>query len=412
MRYGVVAITLGYVVSAVLLASCSDSSSGKQEGVFAYWDNNEEEDALLPDGELKQLVPPWDPNGQMCIFRDGSGRFATPYDPTLPSQHNPGGLKPYHDPPIGLDVWDQHGNFTGQTIFVPGPYALPGSTIGGDIPPDATGNFNNDGTYTGCAFDSAGRLFAADLGSAQGSSASPDQGRIVEWFPPDYQSYCIIDGPTEGGVGPHHVDGTGGLRNPGIFATDESDNLYVPESGNGRVLRYAATALPRSVADCGPDGLLSPPAARVPFITGTGGVPGGIARDPTCDCWAVSNILGSPAVGFFDNDGQPTAVKGSIPAGPYNPFGVAVTPGGDLFFVDISLSCDANGCNTVDYGGGVFRVTFQGGVPSAPERIIGGLDFPTSVTVCDSSQQLCPEPPAGAAPPDTGPAPGGGGSQG
>jgi hypothetical protein len=421
-------------------------------GVFVYWDQNEEEDARLPNGALQQLVPPWDPNGQMCIFPpgfgpSGGGGFVVGYNPTLASQHNLGSLKPLKNPPVGEVVWDRQGNFTGKVIYVPGPYALPGSDIGGDIPPDpnrtfctngttpgscnsdadcpggaCSGTFNDNGSFTGCAFDSHGRLFAADIGQAQGSLAPPAQGRIIEWFPPDYTDFCIIIGPTEGGdaAGRHHVNGTGGLKNPGLMAVDPEDNLYIPESGRSRVIRVDHTAIPSTPQDCGPDNLLVPNAAFTVFINGAGTIPSGIARDPTCssvgsNCWAVTNVLsnalGGAAVSWFDDAGHPTTVKGPIPRAGVSPFGVAISPNGDTFFVDIGLTCGANGCDTIDGGGGVFKVTFTGGVPSPPVRIIGGLNFPTSVTVCDASQQVCPEPASAATPiiqptPNTQPTPG------
>ncbi len=413
--------------------------------VFVYWDQNEEEDALLPSGQLAQMVPPWDPNGQMCIFPtgfgpNGGGGFVVGYNPTLPNQHNLGGVKPLKNPPVGEAVWDRNGNFTGQTIFVPGPYALPGSNIGGDIPPNAastfctngtttgscttdadcpggacSGVFNDNGSFTGCAFDSKGDLFAADIGQAQGSTSSPDQGRIIEWFPPNYDSFCIIIGPTQDGVGPHHVNGTGGLRNPGAMAVDPEDNLYVPESGNFRILKFDHSSLPSGPQDCGADGLLVPPAKYKVFIQGAG-VPAGIARDPTCstettNCWAVTNILsslGPNAISWFDDAGHATKVKGPVPKGPYSPFGVAVSPTGDVFFIDIGLTCGTNGCGTLDDGGGLFKVTFTNGVPATPVKIAEGLNFPTSVTVCDTSTQVCPVP-VSQATPVIQPTPGGGG---
>lgn len=363
--------------------------------VYVYWDQNEEEDALTPDGQLTQLVTPWDPNGQMAIFPDESGRFVIPYDPTLPSQHNPGSFRPVKYPPIGLAVYDRLGNFTGQTIFVPGPYA------GGDIPPTKSGIYNDNGTFEGAVFDAKGDLFATDIGQGQGSASVPDQGRIVEWFPPDYTAYCIIIGPTQGGMGPHHVDGSGGLKDPQLMAFDPQGNLYVPETGAVRVLRFDHSVLPTSADQCGPDQLLSPPAPYTVFITG-GGATAGIARDPTCstdtsNCWAVTNVIsgafGGNAVSWFDTDGNPTTVRGPIPkSGTLSPFGIGVTPNGDVYFIDIALICDSSGCNTVDFGGGIYKVTFANGQPSAPVQLAGGMDFPTSITICDASQHVCPMP--------------------
>ncbi len=81
-----------------------------------------------------------------------------------------------------------------------------------------------------------------------------------------------------------------------------------------------------------------------------------------------------------------------MPAGPYNPFGIAVTAGGDLYFVDIHVSCDASGCGPAPHAAAVYKVTFQGGVPSAPQAIASGLDFPVGVTVCDPRRRTCPTP--------------------
>ena len=383
------------VVLAALLVSALGAHAAPRHRVLVYWDQNEEEDVLI-DGQVKQLVPPYDANGQMCIFPDRSGRFTTGYNPTLPSQNNPGSLLPLMNPPVGEAVWDRHGIFRGQTIFVPGPYALPGSSIGGDIPPQGgapwqTGAFNNNGSYTGCAFDAQGHFFAADLGTAQGQIPIPSNGRLIEWFPPDYTAYCILYGPTEGGDGPHHVDGSGGLQNPGTLAVRHGD-VYLTETGAGRVLRFLHASLPKRAADCGADGVLTP-RARFEVFVSTLSFPAGITRDPSCHCWAVSNILGSPAIAWFNDDGSPHHGKGPVPAGPYNPYGMGVVPGGDLYFLDEHIVCDASGCGPVTHGEGVFKVTFAHGVPSTPQSIVTGIDFPLGITVCDPTHHVCPTPP-------------------
>src|SRR5437016_12902123 len=111
----------------------------------------------------------------MCLFPNGTGRFTTGYNPTT-DPTNGGFNKPCTSPPVGEAGWDQRGHFTGQTLVVPGPYQ------GGDIPPDPNGQFNDNGTYTGCAFDSRANLFATDLGNSQGSFPPSDSGRLIEWF--------------------------------------------------------------------------------------------------------------------------------------------------------------------------------------------------------------------------------------
>jgi hypothetical protein len=346
------------------------------------------------------------------VLPDRSGRFVVGYNPTLASQHNPGSLKPLKYPPVGEALYDRHGDFTGQTLFVPGPFD------GGDIPPDTIGGsleagtakYNNNGTMTGCAIDATGNVFASDLGTAQGAFPPPDNGRIIEWFAPTYSTFCIVRGPTDGGVGPHHVDGTGGLRQPGMLAVDDkTGDLMVTEAGSetgligGQVLRFLHDSLPRSVADCGPDGLYPRSSLHTNvFVQGDPSFlpfPGGIARDPSCECWAVSSIIGDPSIVWVHDDGTPTgrsipgeaiANVGQDPNGA-NPFGIAFAPDGTLYAIDIHIRCTAPlvGCGPASGGGRVLRVD-----PGSSQFVViaQGYDFPTSATVCVPGPQLCPAP--------------------
>jgi hypothetical protein len=382
---------------------------------LVYWDQNEEEDMLrMPSARQGRLIPPWDPNGQLCVLPDGSGRFVVGYNPTVPSQHNPGSLLPLKHPPVGEALYTRHGRFTGTTLHVPGPFD------GGDIPPDnpggsleaGTAEYNANGTMTGCAIDRRGNVFASDLGTAQGQFPPPDDGRVIEWFAPAYDSFCVVVGPTAGGVGPHHVDGTGGLRQPGDLAFDpRSGDLMVPEAGSptgglgGRVLRLLRDSLPRSAHDCGPDGLYPRAALQTATFVQSNGTflpfPVAIARDRTCRCWAVSSVIGDPSIAWLHDDGSPTgrsisgqdlAHVGSDPDGA-NPFGIAFAPDGTLYAVDIHIQCSAPlvGCGPTSGGGRVLRYTFDRGTP-ARQVLAQGYDFPTSVTVCVPHEHDCPSP--------------------
>lgn len=383
---------------------------------YVYWDENEQEDALRVPGDAHgQLIPPWDPNGQLCVTRNG--RFAVGYNPTLASQHNPGSKKPKKAPPVGEALYARNGTFTGQTLFVPGPYKLPGQKVGGDIPPDEgkrPPEFNSNGTYTGCVFDQSGNLYASDLGTAQGEFPSPDDGRLVEWFAPDFKKSCVVLGPTTGGVGPHHVDGHGGLAQPSDLALDKNGDIMLTEAGvanngvpAGRVLRVDHTSLPKRAADC-PGNLYPSGSVRTSvFFQGSLSLlpfPLAIARDPTCDCWAIDSTIGDTAVAWFDDNGQQLTNRAVIPgeaiadigADPngYNPFGIAFAPDGTLYLVDIHLHCGPGltDCGPTTKGGRVLRFRFTDGQAGAPEQIATGLDFPTSVTVCVPSEQTCPIP--------------------
>lgn len=408
------------------VASAIRPVSGAASGTRIFWDQNEEEDWLVQPGvqQATPLVPPWDPNGQMCIFRDGTGRFTTGYNPTT-DPSNPGFTKPVKQPPVGEAVWDVRGNFTGQTIFVPGPYQ------GGDIPPDqGTGQFNNNGTFTGCVFDAHGNLFATDLGNSQGNVPPSDSGRLIEWFRgTNYTSYCIVAGPTAGGTEPHHVDGTGGLRQPGTLARDASNNILVPVLGvgpqiNGEVVEFLASSLPTNASQCpaANENMPVAPVQSTVLINTTANnqpTPQGIARDPVCRCWAVSSVLLGNAVAWYHDDGTPNLARPPVPPNPpppiptgnttsgYTPYGVTFAPDGTLYFADIHITCvspptegnpsSAVGCGPASNQGQVMKVTFTplGTVPSVPVAVnTKPLNFPVSVTACTpSATRVCPAPP-------------------
>ena len=418
------------VAGCLLVAACSSASTPSSSssaaasssgpgGYYVYWDQNEEVDYLaMPSGQTGRLVPPWDANGQLCVVPDGSGRFTTGYNPTLPDQHNPGGVKPYMQPPVGEALWSRDGRFSGQTAAVPGPYQLPGQTRGGDVPPDAAAGdaYNNNGTYTGCAFDSRADLFATDLGTAQGAFPPPDDGRLVEWFAPAYTSACVLLGPTAGGVGPHHVDGTGGLRQPSLLSVDGNGDVLLPEAGTGRVLRVDHASLPAGPAQCGADGLAPPGSVHTSVFLDAHmsklGFPLAIVRDPSCACWAADSVFGDPAIAWFDDQGRPLPDRGVVHGTPlgdphgYSPFGLAFGPDGSLYFVDIHITCPNNqisNCGPTDYAGRLMRVTFSGGRPSTPVSVAGGFDFPINVTICVPAHQACPFPTGAITAPGSGP---------
>jgi hypothetical protein len=149
--------------------------------------------------------------------------------------------------------------------------------------------------------------------------------------------------------------------------------------------------------------VLQPPAPFTVFIQDTNlPFPSGIARDPTSHGWAVSNVASNvpvfhnayPAIIWYDGHGKPQPTRPPLPAGAYSPFGLAFAPKGDLYFVDIHIVCPGGNvlhCGPGNHAGGVFHVTFDRGVPSAPQAIATGLDFPTSVTICTGRD--CPTPP-------------------
>jgi hypothetical protein len=393
--------------------------SPPKSGYIVYWDQDEEEDYYASaNHSLGQLETPWDPNGQMCIVPHTSGEYVVGYDPTNLSQHNPGGPPghPFKNPPIGEELQNRYGVWTGQNLYVPGPFSFK-KGLTGDDSPEVNGVFNGQSTFTGCAADAKGDVFAADIGTAQGSFPVPSDGRLVEWFAPKYTSYCIVDGPTTGGVGPHHVDGTGGLSQPGMMAVADNGDLLLPDAGappgqtlGGQVLRFAHTSLPTSASQC-PGGIYPRDKLKVSvFMQGTTTFmpfPMAIAKDPTCDCFAVDTAFGSPAIAFYSQTGKLLPTRPTVPgetlatlgkkSTAFNPFGMAFAPDGTLYFIDIHLVCPGGQltkCGPGTYDGRVLQLTFgKGDQPQLPPKVIDSdFAFPTSVTICVVGHGVCPFP--------------------
>jgi hypothetical protein len=406
--------------SAVGSGPAASGFRAPHSGYLVYWDQDEEVDYYESANQSQgQVMAPWDLNGQVCLLGDGTGRWVGGSDPTNEGQHNPGGppTYPFKQPADSEEMNDVHGNFTGKTLAVPGPFRMAPGLPGQDSPPDANGIYNGQATYTGCAVDSQHNVFATDIGTAQGSFPIPTDGRLVEWFAPDYTTSCVLYGPDSGGVGSDHDDGSGGLSQPGMMATMPNGDLLLPQAGSpsggfpGNVTQFHHSSFPTSAAQC-PGGVY--PRADISssvFFQGTGSnlpVPLGIAEDPTCGCYAISSIFGggstNDVIEWFSATGQPMARPGipgesltdfgNDPNG-FNPFGMAFAPDGTLYFIDIHIVCSGllTNCGPQDFHGRLMRVTFDAaGNPSPPATVADHFAFPTSVTICVPAGQVCPFP--------------------
>jgi len=427
-RHLFVAVALGSLVLSGCSSPAAPASGGNasvtsatpKSGYLVYWDQDEEVDYFNSSSRSQgQLMAPYDLNGQVCVLNDGTGRFIGGSDPTNPSQHNPGGPPnyPFKQPPDSEMLNNIRGQYTGKTLYVPGPFRMAPGQPGQDAPADSTGVFNGQATYTGCAVDAEHNIFASDIGTAQGSFPIPTNGRLVEWFAPSYTSACILYGPDTGGIGPNHTDGSGGLSQPGMMTALPNGNILVPQAGStsggfpGNVLEFDHQSFPSSASQC-PGGTYSRSAVRstVFFQATTDNlpVPMGVALDPTCGCYAISSIFGggpdNAVIKWFNKDGTPVdrpsitgeslATFGSDSNG-FNPFGMAFAPDGTLYFVDIHITCQGTltNCGPSDYQGRVMSVHFgPGRAPREMTTVSGHFAFPTSVTICVPGRQVCPYP--------------------
>ena len=356
-----------------------------------------------------QLLPAWDLNGQVCVLPDG--RFVGGYDPTLPAQHNLGGPKPYKQPADGEELDRPNGSFSGQTLYVPGPYKMHGQSVGSDSPPTANGVFNNNQTYTGCAVDSRRNVFGDDIATAQGDFPRAKQwavGRVVRPELQDLLHRVRTDrrrrrAPPRGrhrrARAARH-DGHRVQRRPArpqrrypaaCSASPASSLPYQRSTVPGRDLPARQGArVDASSRDCP-----SPPAS--PRTRRATASPSAATSAIRPSVWV--SATGSPEPGRGSVPGTTVADLGKSPD-QYNPFGMAFAPDGTLYFVDIHIACTGplTGCGPASYGGRVMRVTFTNGQPSAPATVASGFDFPTSVTVCVPAQTGARTRPAGSWP--------------
>ena len=262
-----------------------------------------------------------------------------------------------------------HARVSGQPCLLPGESGeyVVGDSTGAPAVPPGWSVFSPDGTFlrrlplpagtsagrvpVGCVVDPQGRLFATRTG-ADGDN----DGQLIVYLPPDYQRSCILDME---------------LRTPGFPAVDDAGEIYVPEGGRDRVLRFGEP-FPSETVECGSVG----PAMR-PFIRTGGLAPRGIARGNNGH-WFVSAAAADgtlPRIYEYTADG--IFVRGLFPPGSGgNPTGLAVDSVGTLYYADDSQLEQAPGRGTLR------MVTFDtAGAPAAPRVIARGLDHPGGLAV-------------------------------
>jgi hypothetical protein len=200
-------------------------------------------------------------------------------------------------------------------------------------------------------------------------------GALLVFFPGPrhrYDTYCFLDKS---------------LHQAGMPAMDESGNIYVAETGMGRMWKYSPP-FPSSAADCNnADHLVTTPPTKTMFPTPGELTPAGIVRVPGTDHWYIGSVLlpGIPGQGggiINEYDANGVLVRNIAPSNLLrNPLGMDVGSDGTLYFAELNLNPDTStGC------GRVSMVRFVNGQPQAPQVLGKNLAFPDGVTVVDSLQ--------------------------
>ena len=260
-------------------------------GYLVYWDQNEEVDFLYMPGAQGQLLPAWDLNGQVCVLPAGASSAATTR--RCPASATSAASSPTSSRPTGRSSNCPTARSAVRPSPCPGPYKMPGQTVGQDSPPTADGSSTTTRPTPAAPSTSTQNIFGADIATAQGDYPPPSSGRLVEWFARAYRTSCIVYGPTVGWrrPAPHRRQRRAGPA--GRHGLAPNGDLLVPNVGTQSVLRFARSSLPTSVAQC-PGGAYPRVEGQLSkFVRGVS-FPAGVARDPACGCYAVSSFIGTP----------------------------------------------------------------------------------------------------------------------
>jgi hypothetical protein len=225
----------------------------------------------------------------------------------------------------------------------------------------------------GCAFDSHGNLFGVDVGTIHAPVIG--DGQLVEFFAPDYTTYCVIDSA---------------LAQPGMVAFDATGGLLVPEAGFGVIDRYSN--FPSSAATCAQGAQKD--VWMHTLVEGIG-TPISITRDAIHGGWAVGSVLVAPGIFHVTDAG---VLDGVIAApGPQTgtPFGIAYDNASNLWFADLGVRpFPLDGTDPTDpidsaTDQGAFRMVPAGGLP-VPVEIANTWQFPDGVAVVPASAITLP----------------------
>ena len=335
-------VAVALLIAAALALSCSDGGGGNGtiEKLYGAQGNQLDVYDLETDVATTLIASAGDGgndvNGQVCLMPDESGNFM-----------------------MGEDTDQGEGARQGWGIFSPD-----GTLVGKVVEPETENEAQQIEPF-GCAFDGAGRLFVTDVGSG---SFTAEDGKLIVFFPPDYETLCILDAS---------------LHVPGTVAIDDEGRVYVPETvPPGHVLRFSPP-FPASDAECDTTDLnretfIEDEAMTTPF---------GIARAANGN-WYVSSVVLPPTIREYDAGGifVRVIIEGDLIG---NPAGLDVAGDGTIYYADLGLVPDPEqGFAPGEETGTVRRVAFDDdGNPLTPEIMGQALNYPDAVSVLEIEEE-------------------------
>lgn len=357
------------LILPLLLAACSDSSSGKN-GVIVFGGEGNNLNAYAPDdGDAKQTVirtrtqdpNGWDINAQICFDPDGSRRFIAGEDTGQPN------------PPQGWGFFQLEGTKVGELS----------ATRIGKLTPTYQGSSDNAENY-GCGFLSDGRLVTTDVGN---QANGPGDGQLIIWFPP-FDSfevrYCKLD-VTIGTAGGIFVDAddriylTSARATSGVYRYDPP--YPTSNDASGGCGKVDGTGAP--LADAITKELFIPADANIATPNAIVGTAGGT--------FYISSVING-VIAEYDRQGrfvrrilEPPAGEtlGPVPYSTGSPLGLGIDSSGTVYYADIGIVVSSSGVGPGRRTGTVRRIPFENGEPLPPITMDSGLAFPDGIGILE-----------------------------
>jgi outer membrane protein assembly factor BamB len=298
------------------------------------------------------------------------------------------------------------GNVNGTPCFFPDGRFVMGEDAGQPHPPPGWAIFEPDGRMigklvatglvklpdpSGCAIDSAGRLFTVELGT---ESFSGSNGQLIQWFPPFHGFPGAPTPYPNESYSTNYCKLAVDIGTATNVVIDDSGALLVTSPRAGVVYRISGNfpTGPDAAHGCGrtdPTGAPLVDAGRMTRTTFIHDVriatPSGIARSPAGG-WYVGEVLFG-RMAEFDVNGQFVRMivnhdqVGTLPTPFGNPQSIAVDSHGTIYYADLALQGTVLDPDTGS-DGKVWRVRFDAnGDPLEPEVLMEGLGFPDGVAV-------------------------------
>jgi sugar lactone lactonase YvrE len=221
------------------------------------------------------------------------------------------------------------------------------------------------GRPSGLVFDHNGNLYFSD--SDNHRVRKIDANGVISTFAGAGQGFGGDGGPATLAL----------LNSPADLASDAAGNIYIADSGNGRIRRVGRDGIIQTLAGGGPP---SATGDGIPAISAYLRTPTGVALDSTFNIYVVEDDLVFGRIRKVTPDGTISTVTTA-----FGPRDIAISTNGDLYVTEPAMNFDHP-------NGGVYRVSANGSLTAVVTgmSVPGGLTFDTAGRLLVSESATSP----------------------